>query len=226
MTEDRKLHVYEYKAPDGTSAWMVIGIPGANGGVEVSSDRARRFASLKSHQDTLESCIEGIQEFRRAGDRAGLRNLLLTAIIVKFFSCFARNTVGAPLVSHKVFDGDEANMNTFKLWKAVRDDHIAHDENTMSQSTTIAALNQHGDLVEVFALTAKMDFATDETLNENLFNIIVAAKAWVEKSASDAKASVVDELKALSSEQRLRLRRPTLETANHPFEKRKPRPSK
>ncbi|MBW9113173.1 hypothetical protein JNB88_05860 [Rhizobium cauense] len=181
--------------------------PNASKIAEVSGQRARRLSSLRLHHAVLEECERAMQEWLAIPEtNASARSLLVAGVATKYFSCFGRNSASGPLNAAKIFGSDSNAMECFDFWKAVRDNHIAHDVSTLSQPQSLVAIGPNGEFVDVVSLTIRANIASDSETNNVLYQLIWRTMKWVETAIEKAVEGLREEVAAMTDEQRLALK--------------------
>lgn len=195
-----------YDSEGKVSSIRVDGYPDAGRLGIMRGQRARRFASLNLHRAVLEDCLVAMNgSLLITEENSIVVNAILTGVVTKFFSCFGRNSISAPLVATKIFGAQPQAMQCFEHWKAIRDSHIAHDESKFSQADCFVVMKPDGTFLDVICTVMRVDFASDKGANQTLFDLIRFTLDWVRRALDDAHESLNAEASSMSNAARLQL---------------------
>lgn len=188
-------------APATPSIFHIEGFPDAVKVITVRGPLAAQLADLALHLADLHcahECLLGINKVQEHFLREGL----IVAALVRFYKCFgssaARNTVR--LDPTLLFGAHPNGLENYKFYKNVRDKHVAHDENSLSQAPIGAALNKREapyKIAKVFSLAVNSGLVTQENFS-NLTLLVDLAEKWVHAEIERISKDVTTELEAES----------------------------
>jgi hypothetical protein len=167
---------------EAATDFHIDGFPDAVKAVAIGGKEANRLADLNLHRADLEFANECLDAINLAPEHPiVIREALWRSAVVHFMKCFG---TGArfQLAPEKLYKGQppEALM-AFRYFKALRNKHLVHDENSYAQSIPGAILNggnNHYKIEKIICFAA-----IGETLEQanygNLKLLIQKAREWV-----------------------------------------------
>lgn len=184
----------------------------------LSGQKADQLADLVVHRADLvfaKQCVDEL--YVRTDQSVVIRNALLRSAIVAWSKCF--NTSKAKRFRLKVSDiyPDGLARKTAYHFAALRDKHIAHDDNPYSQAMPIVWIGPRGGgrkVLEVAGLGMTANMSTSGESLDNLARLIRDALSWVDAQRSKVIAALERELEATDYEKLLALPEPKLAPPN------------
>jgi hypothetical protein len=203
------------------SGLHIEGYPDAVRAIRLDGPRARQLAHFGLHKSDLEfarDCLDAINETQSQV----VRWALWRSAIVYFTKCFqAGKSAGVRstgLAEKIIYKGDPEGRDLFRIFDHLRNKHIAHDENSYSQSIPCAAINGGGKSYKVERILTLC--ATGDTLDQpnyaNLRLLITKALDWVTTKYDALCVDLTAELErapldALLAREQVKLAAPKLE---------------
>ncbi|MFV1530501.1 MULTISPECIES: hypothetical protein [unclassified Phaeobacter] len=167
---------------------------------------AKRLAALRIHQQRLEQCEAAMQEvLRLPSDLENARYSAIIGAVAQYFSCFGKNNVYAPLQPDRVFKGMEDAKECFRYWKAIRDTHVIHEEDTLSFGQTGLVLGHDDEVIDILSLKMVAQVFDEEHLNL-LYKLLVHTIAHVESEIDRSLTFLFADAEAMGKEKRSSLR--------------------
>jgi len=161
----------------------VEGFPDAVKVVLIESPDAIRLSDLALHKTDLEfadSCLAAINMVPE--EPYVLREALWRSAIVHFLKCFGSSRARFRLTTDEVLQGEPLEaMEAFKYFKALRDKHLVHDENSYAQSIPGAVLNDgsKGYKIEKIVCLSAASVTLEQESFSNLKLLIGRTRSWV-----------------------------------------------
>lgn len=183
----------------------VTGIPDANKLVKLPREHSKGIADLRLHQSDLVIALDSLEGINKA-IVAGIPEIaesLWRSSIIHFIKCFSGQKSRDKLDPEKVYaeEAPEA-MQAFDYFKALRNKHIAHDDNAYLQALTGLALNEGNKaykIEKVLCFSFKSDTLEDDNYG-NLLLLINKAKDYVDKEFFKLCDEITVDLEKLSYE--------------------------
>jgi len=188
--------------------FQIQGFPDAEKVFKLKGQKAKRLADLALHQNDLNfalGCLEGVnliaKQFHGQEEQLhGLRQGLWRSAIVHFMKCFGGNEARFSLNPKQIYEGNTADaMEPFKYFKALRNKHFVHDENSYTQSLPGAILNKKGCDVKIAKIVCLS--LIGDTLDQNnytgLHRVITVAIEWVNERFENLCGVLTSELEAI-----------------------------
>ena len=181
--------------------WHIEDYPDAVAVVEVEGRLAARMGHLMLHMHDLDLAGTFAQRIVNDPDiDPDLMTGLLHAGIMHFCKCFGSSSSRGQLPPSLFPAGDA--RDAYRDISALRDHHLVHDENSLSQARVGAVVNAEGAAKNVadviaFGITARIVSAQ---LAQNLINLVVIALAYVHEQIDVISARLVEELNAETRE--------------------------
>lgn len=160
----------------------VDGIPDGVAIVEIYGKLARRLADLALHKNDLVFADETLDAINIVPDEPRvIKEALWRAAIVHCLKCFG-NGARFQLSANAVYKAEPPEaMLAFNYFKALRNKHLVHDENSYAQSIPGAVLNDGSKNFKVEKIVSFS--ATAHTLEQanygNLKQLVQKALEWV-----------------------------------------------
>lgn len=168
-----------------TPTWdgfQIHDIPGGVQVIELDGPIAKRLSDLALHKQDLEFAKECLNEINSPnGQTKPIRTSLWLSAIIHLIKCFG-DGARFQLSAEKILKGQPKEaLDAFEYFKAIRNKHIIHDENSYAQSTPGAILNDGNKSYKVEKIICLLGIA--DTLNQddysNLFLLIDKSHEWV-----------------------------------------------
>jgi hypothetical protein len=190
----------------------IEGFPDAVAVVALVGHKARRLADLALHQADLEfaneclDCINHVPE-----EPHSIREGLWRAAIIHYMKCFG-DGARFQLAAESIYKKSPQALENYRYFKALRNKHFVHDENSYAQANPGAILNDGTKSYKVEKIVCSVVLA--ETLEQdayaNLKLLISHALAWVVAEFDALCVQLTNELDAKSYEELASM--PTLTT--------------
>jgi hypothetical protein len=119
---------------------------GATKVVVVPGQPAQRLADLSLHMRDLQQVLEWVAALGRIppdldpGPAFTIRRGLWYSMVVNFCKCFGASSGRGQLDPKAVFKGYDALLDDYRYFDDLRNKNFVHDQNTMSQAFTLAAI--------------------------------------------------------------------------------------
>ena len=172
----------EYELTRTEEGYQVADIPDAVKFVRIDGPKALRLADLFLHKQDLcfaSDCLNAIND--NPEDRKVIRRALWRSAIINYMKCFGCSKSRSKLIAQEVYkDEPAAALECFKYFKALRDKHIAHDENAYAQCTPSAAINDGSKsykIEKIVCLALFLDVMQQDTWS-SLQQLISKAQEW------------------------------------------------
>jgi len=157
----------------------VGGIPKGGKVVAIDGPLARRLADLALHKNDLTfalACLDAIP----AEDRTPQREALWRSSIVHFIKCFVGGSARFQMQAAQVYkEEDPTALEVFDYFKALRDKHVVHDENSFAQCLPGAILNdgtQPHKIEKIVCVTVHASTLENDRFNNFRLLVQVALK--------------------------------------------------
>lgn len=174
----------EYKKMSvGDGYWHVEGHPDAVKVIGIDGPKTNRLKAMALHTSDLifaEECVNRINYV--SDDPPIIRQALWHSAIFHYYKCFGKSRSRSPLSATKIYKKDAGGLRAFNFFKNLRNKHLAHDENSYSQSLLGGILNRQGVEPKIAQVIC---FSVDSvTLGQanygNMSLLIKTTKEWVE----------------------------------------------
>ncbi|HVK57128.1 MAG TPA: hypothetical protein VM532_19120 [Burkholderiales bacterium] len=147
----------------------------------------KQYQAIVLHELDLRFCQSCLCElksldYNRQSERA---EAYWISCVTRFFKCFGESKARAKLSASKIFKPDAGSTADFEYFRALRNKHIVHDENSFSDVLVAVAVNaseQEPPFVEVFA--SPIHLFTIEGDLERLGNLVKKALEWIAERRS------------------------------------------
>lgn len=182
----------------------IDGYPEAAALVKFPPPLGKRLADLRLHEHDLAIAEQAMQHYGALRDVSPeAAEAIWTAALVKFYSCFGRNSVSRPL-SKDMYKGQPNALEAFEHLKEIRNRCVVHNENALTYTTTGIVLDVTGGVVDVLSLGARAVIQHEAT-SQNLYELIAHAQKAVAAQIADALRAAFAFARSLTPEQRLAL---------------------
>jgi hypothetical protein len=210
------------QTPDGNFNLALNGFPRGVQIVEVISSDARWLADLALHRSDL---LFAEKSLKAISDSPTLPSDVLESLwrsaIAHMYKCFGSSKSRNRLDSGRVLAGaSNEKLANFKYYKALRNKHMIHDENSYSQVAIVAVLNDgsHDKKIEgVRAMTLRFTELSPQT-HFNFSALLRWIQDWVAREFDEVMERIGIALEAKSMEELKRMpapkhRTPTVDDA-------------
>jgi hypothetical protein len=196
---------------------QINGFPDAVQVIAISSAIGKRLADLTLHRQDLrfaQECLESIN--RTPSDSGSLREALWRSAIVHFTKCFGKSKARESLRFDDIYGNTTTTAlanDIFNYFKSVRDKHVVHDENALSQVLVGALLNDGSKPFKIEKIIC-LDMAAIVLEEENYSNLCLlteAALEWVTSKFDEACNEATAELEAKSYDELKCMNQPMLQ---------------
>ena len=162
----------------------IEGFPDAVKVIRLDGPKARRVADLALHKADLDFALECLAAIDNAPPHPSpIRQALWQSAIVRFFKCFLNSHARSSLKAEEIYEGDQEGLELFEHFRALRNKHVVHDENSYAQCISGAALNKEEldhKIAKIVCFSATAD-TLDQASYSNLHLLCTRARAWVVK---------------------------------------------
>lgn len=185
----------------------IEGVPDAIKLVRVDGQKARRIADLALHRIDLEfsqQCLVQINRFLGASD-AIVRQALWRGAVSHYMKCFGNSVARGQLSAEKILKGESLGLEIHNYFKELRNKHIIHDENDVTQCWPSAAVNggtKPHKVEKIITLSITADTLLEESYS-NLDKLIGMSLSWVENMYEKLCSELINELEAESYQELL-----------------------
>jgi hypothetical protein len=118
----------------------VDGLPDATHFVELTGHLPKQIAHLALHKADLEFVLELLRQINKVEDEV-VKEALWELAIIRFIKCFVGGSARIQLDENTILAKTPGAMTVFEFFKNIRNKHFVHDENSYTQCTPVAALN-------------------------------------------------------------------------------------
>ncbi len=176
---------------------QIFGIQDAIKLVQYSGKMAKDLAELALHQSDLSSAESYLDAINLIPLEAReIREGLYLAAVIRFLKCFKKSQRRQKLDAIEILGSDQFGLEFFSTLEAVRDKHIAHDQNSLAQCFVGAAINdgQKPYKVEkVVPIVVNVQLLTEEDWR-NLKLGIQKSLQYVKKKMDDLYVDITNDL--------------------------------
>lgn len=186
-------------------SFQIEGYPDAVKVVRINGPKAKRLADLTLHRDDLdfaESCLNSMAVSPE--DPIIIKEALWRMAVITFIKCFGNSASRSRLLSKKIYNSDPPEaFAAFKYFLSLRNKHFIHDENSYSQCTVGALLNNGNKSYNVEKIVCSSFVAGTfcEGNYNNLMLLIRRAKDWVITEFDELAALLTTDLEIKSYEE-------------------------
>lgn len=205
----------------------IKGFPDAAKVVKIAGGEAARLSDLALHRadlDFADGCLEAINEIADHASAQLLRQALWRSAIIHFVKCFGHSSSRRRLSYDNIYRGEPpVARELFNFFKALRDKHVAHDENAMAQCLSGAIINK-GDKpykVEKIITFSVVIASINPEAYSNLKLLIEKARSSVAKQYTNLCERITKQLESetypkLIAREEIRYRAPTIDEVDRP----------
>jgi hypothetical protein len=205
----------------------IEGFPDAIKVIKVTGPQAQRLSDLALHRSDLDfadECLNSINAMSGHPSSEFLQQALWRTAIIHFAKCFGQSSSRGQLNYDNIYKGEPpAARAAFDFFKALRDKHVAHDENALAQSLPGALLNK-GDKpykIEKIVTLSVVVRSLDQEAYSNLKLLIEKARCSIEGQYSKLCEQLTEQLEAedysnLLAREELAYTAPTIDEINRP----------
>ncbi len=191
----------QFDVSHSASGFGIEGFPDAERVVRLDGVLARSLAYMALHRADLEFADECLVAMNDQKSRV-VRGALWRTAIVSYTKCFKKSSSRENLEPSAMFAADPVAAEEHLFVVAMRDKHVVHDDNLLSQSAPCAVINRVDadcKVEKIVCFAAISDFFGQEA-SSNLRRLISTALQWVEKSFDDRAVELTKQLEALPRE--------------------------
>jgi len=210
----------------------IIGIPDADSVYKIPKSLAKDLTDLSFHMVDLSISMESLNYIL---NNQNLNNSLVSeslwrSAIIHLVKCFTHQVTGGGNGSRAKLDEsiiflklDPLALESFKYFKALRNKHIVHDENSYLQCLPGVVLNDGSKNYQVEKIICANFLAVtlDQPNFNNLYNLVKATQDYVTNLFDDECAQLTSTFESYSKEkfeemERLEFTIPTLQEMKKP----------
>jgi len=198
-----------------TKGLHIRGYPTASHLKKISTPKAREMADLFLHRTDLVFCWDGMQEILSLLNQDAHKSRFFVeafwiSVITKYFGCFKKSKARIALNLNDVYGGFPSEaIKCFKYFEALRDKHIAHDDNSVNFVAVGAVLEADGSVLDFIMMQARAE-TIDMAHLDPMFQLIDVARKFVESRLEKLRAEVLDEIGQIPKDKLLALPNVTL----------------
>jgi hypothetical protein len=173
--------------------------------VQLAGELAKHAADLSLHHYDISFCGRVLKEYgsRLSAEYSDLLVALWIAVLTKFMSCFQNSKARRRLHPDKVYRANTKALKDFEYINALRNKHIAHDENNHYDAATFAWLEQDGDVEGVGSMI--LVTRIDAILVAAMHNLVEGAQQYIQSAIEDAGKALFAEVQRMTPEARAAL---------------------
>ena len=123
-----------------TALTLIEGLPDAAHFIELEGHLAKQIAHLALHKEDLDFVLDLLRQINAVEDQV-VKEALWELAIIRFIKCFVGGSARIQLDESTIMAKTPGAMAVFRFFKDLRNKHFGHDENSYTQCTPIAALN-------------------------------------------------------------------------------------
>lgn len=198
----------------------IEGFPDAAAVVALNGPKARRIADLALHRADLEfanGCLDSINDVPE--DPYTIQEALWRSAITHYIKCFG-DGARFQLVAEKIYRTDPPEaLQAFSYFKALRNKHFIHDENSYAQADPGAILSNETKpyKIEKIVCPVMVSVTLEQASYANLKLLVEKALGWVTAEFDALCNRLSIELEA-EDRQSLMARPPLIATPTNPTE--------
>lgn len=175
----------------------IEGFPDAVKVVKLDNPNAKKLADFTLHHADLrfaKECLDGTNNVSE--EPQALREGLWRAAIIHFMKCFGKSRSRFSLDASVVYKGDDGASAVFGYFKALRNKHLVHDENSYAQCLPSAILNKRESSHKIAKIVCNSVLVATLVQGNysNLYRLTTLAQDWVTKQFDDLCNLLVAEL--------------------------------
>jgi hypothetical protein len=182
------------------SGFHIEGFPNAIKVISIQGEKARKLADLSLHISDLDFANTYLAEINGASNYI-VQGALWRLAIVSVIKCFQHSEAREFQLNEKtIFDGDDLGQEVFQFFKALRNKHIVHDENSYAQSIPGLILNnkEHTYKIEKVVCFGAFGESLSQENFSNLSLLIKKAREWAQGEFDALCDQITQEMEALS----------------------------
>lgn len=198
----------------------IEGFPDAVAVVALHGPKARRVADLALHKTDLEfanGCLDSINHVPE--EPYTIQEALWRSAITHYMKCFG-DGARFQLAAAKIYRADPPEaLQVFDYFKALRNKHLVHDENSYAQADPGAILSNESKpyKIEKIVCSAMITVTLEQANYANLKLLIEKALVWVTSEFDMLCIQLAEELEA-EDRQSLMARPPLMANPSNPNE--------
>jgi hypothetical protein len=175
---------------------------------QIEGPVVKQLQAMALHDADLRFCRTCLKELGAldCGRQSNRAEAFWISCITRFFKCFGNSKARANLSAEKIFTSAES-IEAFNFFKALRNKHIAHDENSFSDAFVAAAINpsERGEtVIEVVSLPFHL-FIIGNLEIEQLRLLVDTTYDWVASSRVDLEKTLTSEYRQWTRDKLLAL---------------------
>lgn len=163
-----------------TPLTSVDGLPDAKHFVELKGHLPKQIAHLALHKTDLDFVLEMLRQINVVEGQI-VKEALWELAIIRFIKCFVGGSARIQLDENTILANKPGAMAVFRFFKDIRNKHFVHDENSYTQCTPAAALNdgQKAFKIEKIVAVGTKGITLDQPSYENLELAARQSLEWV-----------------------------------------------
>lgn len=162
----------------------IEGYPDAVALKRIDTPIARQLQSIALNQSDLMFCRDALKEItrlKRAESKVAVEGLWIAAI-ARYFKCFGGNKSRSQLSAKAILKGYPGADTVFVYFQDLRDKHIVHDENSLTQAFVGVVVNDVGapyKVADIISLAINA-FTVDDAHLTQLIQLVDVTLSWVD----------------------------------------------
>jgi hypothetical protein len=173
--------------------------------VQLAGKLAKHVADLSLHHFDISFCRRILKEYgsRFSAEHSDLLVALWIVVLTKFMSCFQDSKARQRLYSDKVYGTNTKALKDFEYIHALRNKHIAHDQNNHYDAAAFAWLDQDGDVEGIGSMI--MVTRIDAILVAAMHHLVDGAQQYIQSATEDAGKALLADVQRMTPEARAAL---------------------
>ena len=171
--------------------------------IHVDTPDGRALADLVLHRSDLRFARESLDAINHPGITSHIQESLWRSAITQLYKCFQHHESRKRLVTDDVYAGapEQARRN-FDFFRNVRNKQLVHDENSSTQSFTVAILNDGTkphkvEAVRAMAMSFQLLGPEGQQNYESFYQVVVRVQEWVTIEFDKLQAKIHADLEKL-----------------------------
>ncbi|MCE5286961.1 MAG: hypothetical protein LLG02_14105 [Pelosinus sp.] len=166
------------------------------------------------HADDMMFAMGFLNEINQEDE--GLKNeALFYAALVLFVKCFESSRSRKKLRAEEIYKDNKEKYKLFQWMKALRDKHVAHDENAYSQTLIGGILNKPGIEPKIAEIvTRSLRRGTPEKNYRELYELVLETKSWIDNELKSLQNALHEEYEKKTYEELNKMPSPTIPDLN------------
>jgi hypothetical protein len=172
--------------------------------IHVDTPDGEALADMVLHRSDLKFARDSLDAINHPGITPHIQESLWRSSITHLYKCFQRHESRKRLLVDDVYAGapEQARRN-FEFFRNVRNKQLVHDENSSTQSFTVAVLNNGSkahkiEAVRALAMSFQLLGPEGQQNYESFYQVVVRVQEWVTREFDKLQAKIHADLEKLS----------------------------